>query len=145
VSWPAVTEYADATWVYAQKLQEILDVEFLKTTTGSNVNFFRARNDETYRATVPRNLRERCEAFSRDRAWRLVKATDPEKIVVIGFDVIKKLKVERQFARGEEGVQRGKLWGRPTIAVWHLTGTHMTNEQRDVIRRALREFAGVDP
>jgi hypothetical protein len=143
--WPVVTEYATAWWPLARKLRDIFEVDFLKTTTGSNANFFRSVKDEVYRKAVAPALRERCEAFSRDRAWRLVKATDPETIVVIGFDVIKKLKVERQFARREEGVQRGMLWGRPAIAVWHLTGMPMTNEQRDVIRRTLREFAELKP
>lgn len=143
--WPAVTEYATAWWPLARKLRDIFEAGFLKTATGSNINFFRSANAETYKVTVPADVRERCEAFSRECDEQLVKATAPEKIVVIGFDVIKKLKAERQFARDEEGVQRGTLWGRPAIGVWHLTGTHMTNQQRDVICRALRNFAEVKP
>ena len=142
-SWPVVTEYAVANWALAQKLRDIYDVEFLKTCTGTNINFFRAPNDAIYRATVPANLRERCETFSRDRAEQLLKTINPYKIVVIGFDVLKKLNVDRQFVRTEAGLKRGDLWGYPTIAVWHLTGMHMTNEQREVIRRALRSFAGM--
>jgi hypothetical protein len=144
-TWPDVTEYATADWMLARKLREVFEVGFLKRCTGTNINFFRARNAATYKREVPADLRERCEGFSRDCAGRLVKAINPEKIVVIGFDVIKKLKVDRQFVRMEEGVQRGNLWGIPAIAVWHLTGTRMTTEQRIVIRRALREFAEMNP
>jgi hypothetical protein len=142
-SWPVVTEYAVANWALARKLRDNYDVEFLKTCTGTNINFFRARNDAIYRADVPANLRERCETFSRDRAEQLLKTINPYKIVVIGFDVLKKLKVDRQFVCTEAGVKRGDLWGYPTLAVWHLTGMRMTNEQREVIRRALRSFAGM--
>jgi hypothetical protein len=144
-TWPPVTEYATAKWRLAQALQEVFGRELLRACTGTNINFFRAPNDKAYREKVAANLRERCEAFSRDRASRLVEAINPYKIVVIGFDVVKKLKVDRQFVRREEGVQRGSLWGCPAIAVWHLTGTRMTTEQRLVIRQALREFAGMNP
>jgi hypothetical protein len=146
-SWPVVTEYAVADWALAQKLRDIFnDVEFLKTCTGTNANFFRAPSDKIYRATVPADLRERCEEFSRVRAWQLLKAINPYKIVVIGFDVLEKLKVDRQFVRSGEGVQHGELWGYPAIAVWHLTGAYkyMRDEQREVIRRALRKFASTD-
>ena len=36
-------------------------------------------------------------------AWRVIKDINPYKIVVVGFDVIRKLKVDSQFVRGEEG------------------------------------------
>ena len=143
-TWPLVTEYAVADWPLAQRLREIYEIEFLSGCTGSNVNFFRARNDAEYQRDVPADVRDRCEGFSRGGVWRLIKAIKPEKVVVIGFQVLEKLRVARQFVSGEEGVKRGNLWGIPAIAVWHFTGFHMTTEQREVIRRALREFAGTN-
>jgi hypothetical protein len=139
---PHVTEYATASWRLARKLQEIFKVDFLKTTTGSNANFFRCANDEDYREKVALALRERCEQFSRRSVQNLVQIINPERIIVIAFRTLEKLKWgEFQFVA--PGVKRGTLWGRPALAVWHLSSMHATREQRIVIYQELRAFAGV--
>jgi hypothetical protein len=142
-SRPPETEYATATsWQLAPRLRVVFDVEFLKRCTGSNINFFRAGNHKPYKRDVPAHLRELQEAFSQKRAERLVRAIQPRRIVVIGFTVIHKFKVARQFARSEDGlVQHGTLWDCPTIAVQHLTAAWgLTSDQHEVMDRALREF-----
>lgn len=144
VTWPAVTEYATAWWPLARKLRHIFEVDFLKTTTGSNINFFRSRGVSTYRTDVPLALRKKCEKFSQERARTLVQVTNPERIIVIGVSALDKLKVKRQFRPVAHGIMRGELWGRPAMATWHLTGqcqAQVTNEQRAVVYQALREFA----
>jgi hypothetical protein len=138
-TWPEESEYATASWHLAQRLQSIFGVEFLKKSTGTNINFFRAPNDQVWKTDVKPDLRHLCESFSHDHAQRLIEAIQPRKIIVIGFQVIDKIQAY-QFKRTEEGVQVGNLWGCPAIAVWHLTGTPMTTAQREGIYRALHEF-----
>jgi hypothetical protein len=115
-------QYATAKWKLAVRLRTMFTAEGLESCVGLNAIFVRARSIAEYQR-VPVELRNRIRTFCLAQVDRMLRAMEPKKIVVIGFETM------RLFGRahpcdvsaGKVLVRAGYVFQRRAFATPHLS------------------------
>ncbi|MCS0495931.1 hypothetical protein NVS89_12555 [Ancylobacter sp. MQZ15Z-1] len=149
-SWPETSDYATACWKLAKRIRNVWDDPPMGESTGLNLNFFRSASQGEWRR-LPLSLRAKLEEFSLPRAVRIVRALAPRHIVVIGLGTFQRVVGVAEAAavrhalvsdRGRVLGRTGELWGSPATGVLHLSGAHISVEDRQKLNAFLRERVG---
>lgn len=143
-SWPLRSDYATANWSLARQMRSIWSEELIERCPGLNAIFFRSPSMKAW-TQLPREVREKLESFSQERARSIVDALDPQRIIVIGFGTFDRLGgLGGPGSRGDRDrplTKQGELWGRPATAVLHLSGARISRTDRDRLRGHFRTEA----
>ncbi|MGB8011006.1 MAG: hypothetical protein WCF68_05290 [Terriglobales bacterium] len=145
--YPETCEYATACWCLAARLRAIFDESLLLRSVGLNAIFVRAESMEVYRRDFSSKTRREIKNFCIGCVLEIIGVVRPKKIVVIGLstlDLLRKQatcwKADVQGLHGRTLTKTGKIDGHDAIAVMHLSGAHMTNDDRGRITRRLQKF-----
>jgi hypothetical protein len=132
--WPRRCDYAVAEWPLAKRMRQIWHIDLLERCTGLNANFFRAPSVRSWRSLDAR-LRQDCEAFSQQRAYRILKTLAPKRIVVIGLETFSLLTHgDPVLSNGSRVlVKRGELCGVEAFGVIHLSGARTSRSEVEMI------------
>ena len=112
-------------------MRQLFKRELLECCCGVNAIFVRSRSALDYRRDYSRPVRAEVARFCLDRVASLVRAMEPQKLVVIGHGTL------RLFGRTEAGLRSaagrvltrtGHVAGRPAVSVLHLTGAHIASQ-----------------
>jgi hypothetical protein len=147
-TWPAVAEYAVASWTLARKMQAMFNAEFhgmLRQCTGTNEIFLRAPSREWYSKTVDATLQKEIRDFCQPRVWALAQAIEPVFVACIGLGTFRRLADQRTVVRrssttGYPLVETGTFAERAAVGVAHLTGVPLRSEERNLIADYLRSL-----
>jgi hypothetical protein len=137
--WPAVSEYATENWPLGRKMRGLFDQEFLAECSGLNAIFVRAPSADAYRREFKETLGA-IEKFCMDRVHRLVRAMDPQKIVVIGFAALNLFGSSKPILSNSAGrvlVREGRVAGWPALATLHLSGARISAEDLNSIKTVI--------
>lgn len=141
--WPSECQYAVADWRLAKRLQSIFTPIFLKGCTGSEVQFFRAKNYQAY-GFWPDDLRRETEQFSLSRLALIIEAIEPKRIVMIGKQpmlfLMPKHEAVGQSDLGHFLIAKGECMGISAMACAHLSGRRLTVGEMSRITAALIGF-----
>lgn len=139
--WPAVCEYATESWILAKKMRRMFGRQYLAQCVGMNAIFLRAPHVDEYKRDFDKNLREQVEQFCLPKVAQIIEATDPAKVVAIGFDTLNLFGggIDGLVSKGKNGRPRpltrvGQIAGRQAIATLHLSGARISNTDLDRIR-----------
>ncbi len=135
LGWPPTCEYAHRDWRLAARMREVWGSGTLARCTGLNAIFFRAPSMRAWRR-LPRTVRVELEAFSAERAERIVKALKPKRLVIIGLKTFARLTTGADDLIGEQRVlvRRGQLWDRPAYGTIHLSGARISRADLDRLK-----------
>ena len=129
--WPPACQYATENWALAVKMRQLFGRDLLERCCGVNAIFIRSPSMRDYRRDYSRQVRAEVASFCLDRVASLVRAIEPQKLVVIGHGTL------RLFGRTEAGLnsaagrvltRTGFVAGRPAVSVLHLTGAHIASQ-----------------
>jgi hypothetical protein len=138
LTWPHEPEYATASWRLAEVMREVFQPAInLELCVGMNAIFLRCPNMREYKRNLDVETREKVEQFCIERVHQIVEAIDPRKIVTIGFATLRlfgSAEPDLVNAQGRVLTRRGQIGNRPAIAVLHLSGARIANEDRVLIR-----------
>jgi hypothetical protein len=134
--WPDEPEFVTAEWELAIRMQQTFPREVLMRSMGSNVVFLRWPSMRDYRRTVPADLREEVETFSRRTLAEIMDVVEPKRVVTIGFDALRaEITVpDLTSPTGRVLTRSGTLCDRAAIGMMHLTGCRISNVDRVAIR-----------
>lgn len=136
-SWPAACEYATESWRLAKQMRQMFGRGFLEQCMGINAIFLRSPTVDDYKRSLAKDIRAQVENFCLTRVNQIIEATDPKKIVAIGFDTLKLFSESEPDLTNEKGrtlTKMGKIGGRSAVATLHLSGAQISNVDRDRIR-----------
>jgi hypothetical protein len=143
-SWPEKCEYATESWALATKMQKMFGSEFLSHCVGVNANFFRSPKAEVWRC-VPKQVRDELEQFSVAQLLNLIDAIDPRLIVAIGTATLEKLTPTEPVLYGTKNrvlAKTGKIGVRQAYSVLHLSGAHISMQDRASIADFVKDLVG---
>lgn len=133
--WPRICEYAHAGWTLASNLRRMFGADFLQRCSGLNALFFRAPNAGEYKR-IGLGERREIASFCLPRVVELVETIQPRRVVCIGFEALRLFGPTRSIlpnASGRSLVETGSIGAREVLAVMHLSGAQMSNEDRAAI------------
>lgn len=143
--WPKVSEYAEADWPLARELRRMFEAHFdFHQCVGLNAIFLRSPKIKEYRNSLARSTRRAVRDFCTPCVLKIVDVLEPRKIVVIGFAALR-LFGSASIDRRSNGIGRvltrtGAIGGHNALAVLHLTGAHISSEDREQIRDRVLDF-----
>ncbi len=136
VTWPNICDYITRDWPLAKRVRSIWEPSIVARSTGLNAVFFRARSVRLWNK-IEKSLRKNLENFSRQRAEQIVRALQPEYVIVIGLGTFYWLTEGEPALFGERGrvlARKGELWGCRAIGTVHLTGSRISRGDRERLR-----------
>jgi hypothetical protein len=136
-SWPAVCEYATATWRLAKWLQSMFGVQLLNQCVGLNAIFYRAPSIETYRKNIRPDQRKAIQEFCLPLANEIISICQPKCIVAIGFETLGLFGENAPDLQNEKGrvlTRVGNIFGQEAIGTLHLSGAQISTADRARIR-----------
>ena len=115
-------QYATAKWKLAKRLRDMFTAERLENCVGLNAIFVRARSIAEYQK-VPIDVRHRIRTFCLAQVDRMLRAMEPKKIVVIGFETMKLFGRAQpcDVNAGKVLVRGGEVFQRRAFATPHLS------------------------
>lgn len=154
-SWVVpISQYANADWALAVKLQGILGKDFLRDSVGTNAIFVRSKNVDAYTKDVPLMQRKKIEQFCVEKVHQLVSLIQPQRIIVLGIGTME-LFEKRRDGRGRPsqtdvigptGAQLTKVgWvkDQEALVVRHLTGARFKKAERETVVARMRDYCGL--
>lgn len=130
--------YAVQNWRLARELQTVFPMSVLETCVGLNAIFLRAKDLATYNELIPARQRARIKDFCLERVQQILDAIEPDNILVIGFETMNlfggRSEVHLVGREGRPLVKKGRVFGRPALAMLHLSGARISREDRDRIK-----------
>ncbi|GBQ91104.1 hypothetical protein [Asaia krungthepensis] len=148
---PTTLEYASATWPLARALRSIWSADRMNDMMGGNINFFRAVSVNEW-TTIPLPVRRELQEHSLGTIQQLVEVYAPRRILVIGLDTLKRIPghiIDKGHvssidpSRHNPIAQEATLWGKPALAVTHLSGARLKAEDRQNIYNYARAWSGI--
>jgi hypothetical protein len=136
--WPDVSEYATANWALASNMRRMFepDLDFHECV-GLNAIFLRYPTMAAYTRGIDRQTRHAVRDFCTSCVVRIADALAPQKIVAIGLGTLKLFGPTSVDMRNEAGrvlTTAGRVGRRNALALIHLSGARLSNEDRALIR-----------
>jgi hypothetical protein len=145
--WPSSCYYADRQWPIAQRLRAIFGEATLERCVALNALFIRAPNTDVYQHTVDHEVRERISRFCLPRVERIIHASEPQRIVIIGFETLRLLgggyRPVLSNGSGRVLLREGTVHGGTVTATLHLTGSRIASEDIRQIAEYLRSASAM--
>jgi hypothetical protein len=144
LTWPLESEYATADWHLAVRMREMFQPALdLKNTVGLNAIFLRSPSVTDYYRDVTAKDRREVKEFCIMRVNKIIDLLEPQKIVAIGLDTLKLFGPtvpDLVNSRGNASTRLGEVAGREALGMIHLTGAHITREDRSLLAEHVLKY-----
>lgn len=117
-------------------MQNMFGAPLLRQCVGMNAIFMRAPNIEAYKKMSTPDTRRKVQEFCLGKVGEVIAATMPHRIVAIGFETLSlfgKSEPDLINAKGRTLTRIGRISGIRALAVLHLSGARISNDDRRAI------------
>ena len=125
-------------------MRQLFGRELPERCCGVNAIFIRSPSMRDYRRDYSGQVRAEVASFCLDRVASLVRAMEPQNIVVIGHATLRlfgSTEAGLRSATGRVLTRTGRVTGRPALAVLHLTGARISLQDLVAVRAEVRSSA----
>jgi hypothetical protein len=151
-SIPLENQYVKSTRKLAKNIKELFQgyENILEKSVVISVLLFRSQNIQEWKKENPKNTRLSMEDYAYDKVKTIITKIKPKKILVIGMDTFKRLKDKNIIpiineeildSFGTVGkIKIAKMNQTSIIAIPHLSSCHISDENKNKIKKSFKEF-----
>lgn len=146
-TWPQSNTVVDGSYLLARRLREIFQEkpDLLARSVALNAVFIRHVDVQSYEKAYSRSAREEILQFCLGHVKSIIDALEPARILVIGLGTLSLFDRNGTPAQKSSTTARtiskpGKVFGRESLAVPHLSGSRITREDRLEIKNAVLNY-----
>jgi len=133
--WPSVSEYAVASWPLAVQLRRMFGSDLVSRSVGLNAIFLRAPSNKDYIRSTGQD-KVRVFSFCRERVEAMVRAMEPERIVVLGLATLRLFSATRPDLISPSGrtlTELGSIAHQSAMSILHPSGAQQSTTDRTAI------------
>ena len=148
---PVKNRYVTTDYRFAKKMQCLFEEheEVLKKSVVTTTLLFRSKSISFWKKENPKEFRLPMEEFAYDQVKEMLEEIQPKKLLVVGIGAYKRLEKHVIAIEEEEEIDNFDSVGRvisaktkqiDIMAIPHITGARLSNENMNKIKKHLSNF-----